>query len=144
MGLAGFRATSAGTQAMIARPIHPEAAIVLQKLGGDASNFAARQLTPAIASDADLVVTMTRTHRDQVLALAPRQLRNTFTLGEASLIASTFNPRTLSELAAHRSKLSSDGYDIADPIGQDADVFAEVGSQIARLLAPLLELCRSA
>jgi protein-tyrosine phosphatase len=32
--------------------------------------------------------------------------------------------------------------DIADPIGQSGEFFATVGSQIADLLPPILELCR--
>jgi ATP-dependent Clp protease ATP-binding subunit ClpA len=38
---------------VIGHPIHPSAAIILEELGGDASNFAARQLKPKIAAAAD-------------------------------------------------------------------------------------------
>ena len=44
---------------MIAHPIDREA-LVLQKLGGEATGFAARQHTPIIATNADPVLTMTR------------------------------------------------------------------------------------
>jgi protein-tyrosine phosphatase len=65
-----FRASSAGTRAMIGHPIHHDAALLLEKLGGEVSNFAARQLTSRIASEADLVLTVTRAHRRTVLELA--------------------------------------------------------------------------
>jgi protein-tyrosine phosphatase len=141
--ISDFIAGSAGTRAVINHPIHPDAAPVLEKLGGDASNFAARQLTPRIASDADLVLTMTQAHRAAVLELAPRQLRRTFTLIEAARLAAEFGPDDLSDLPRLRAHLPADeALDITDPIGQDPDVFSAVGSQIAELLPPVLELCK--
>src|SRR6478735_2248705 len=85
-----FTASSAGTRTVIAHPIQHDAALVLEKLGGEASNFAARQLTSRIALDADLILTMTKEHRDTVLDLAPNQLHRTFTVSEASRVASEF------------------------------------------------------
>nr|WP_308197417.1 low molecular weight phosphatase family protein [Candidatus Mycolicibacterium alkanivorans] len=141
--MTNFTASSAGTRAMINRPIHPAAAPVLEKLGGDASNFAARQLTPRIASDADLVLTMTQAHRDTVLELAPRQLHRTFTLPEAARLAAEFGPDKLSDLPRLRAYLrAGEAPDITDPIGQGPEIFSEVGSQIAELLPPVLELCQ--
>jgi protein-tyrosine phosphatase len=138
-----FRTHSAGTRAVIAHPIHHDAALVLEKLGGDASNFSARQLTSRIARDADLVLTMTRAHRDTVLELAPRLLHRTFILGEASRLASRCDPRNIEDLAALRPQLAADELpDIPDPNGQNIEFFSMVGSQIAELLPPILELCR--
>jgi len=128
---------------MIAQPIHPVAAFVLETLGGEASNFTARQLTSRIASDADLVLTMTKAHRDTVLELAPHQLHRTFTLSEAARLASDSSARSIADLAALRPHLAPHELsDIPDPIGQGADVFATVGSRIANLLPPILEFCQ--
>jgi protein-tyrosine phosphatase len=128
---------------VIAHPIHYDAALVLEKLGGEASNFAARQLTSRIASDADLILTMTRAHRDTVLELAPRQLHRTFTLNEAARLASECNARNVADLAVLRPHLAAHELsDIPDPVGQSAEFFTMVGSQIADLLLPILELCR--
>jgi protein-tyrosine phosphatase len=128
---------------MIAHPIHRDAALVLEKLGGDASNFAARQLTSTIASGADLVLTMTRAHRDTVLELAPRQLHNTFTLTEAARLASAYDARDIADLATLRPNLAAhEVSDVPDPIGRSAEFFAMVCAQIADLLPPVLELCR--
>lgn len=126
---------------MIAHPIHHDAARVLKSLGGDASNFNARQLAQRITSEADLVLTMTKAHRDTVLQLAPRLLHRTFTLSEGARLAS--DARTVADLAALRPHLDANELpDIPDPIGKSAQVFAVVGSQIADLLPPILELCR--
>jgi protein-tyrosine phosphatase len=128
---------------VIAHPMHPDAALVLEQLGGEAANFAARQLTPRIASDADLVLTMTRAHRDAVLELAPHRLHRTFTLSEAARLASVHDARSVADLAALRPHLAAHELtDVVDPIGQGAEHFAMVGSQIADLLPPILELCR--
>lgn len=111
-------------------------------MGGDASDFAARQLTAKIAAGADLILTMTTTHRDTVLELAPRQLRRTFTLAEAAALAARDDVRDVDDLAALRSQLDRrDRVDVADPIGQGGDVFAAVGARIAELLPPILDLC---
>jgi len=129
---------------VIDHPIHPDAARVLEHLGGNPTNFAARQLTPKIAAAADLILTMTRAHRDAVLELAPQKLHRTFTLAEASRLISEHRVRAVADLAAKRSLLTADdSLDIPDPIGQSPEVFAEIGSQIAHLLPPILEVCQS-
>lgn len=143
MGSVGLTVSSAGTRAVVSHPIHDLAAQVLSELGGNASGFAARQLTPKVASSADVVITMTRAHRDRVLELAPRQLKKTFTLAEAAQLCGSFNPQSVAELASLRPQLRpSQAPDIPDPIGEGPVVFANVGQQIADLLPPILELCR--
>ena len=141
-GIPNFRASSAGTRAVIGHPIQREAAVVLEKLGGDASDFTARQLTSRIASAADLVVTMTRAHRDTVLELAPNLLRKAFTLTEAARLASECDAHSIAELAMLRPQLAArELSDIPDPIGQSAQIFATIGSMIAELLPPIIDLC---
>jgi protein-tyrosine phosphatase len=128
---------------VIAHPIQEDAARVLENLGGDASVFAARQLTRRIASDADLILTMTVAHRDAVLELAPHKLRRTFILTEASSLITECNAQTFEDLAALRPQLAvSERQDVPDPIGQGPEAFAAIGAQIAGLLAPILWLCQ--
>lgn len=128
---------------MVAHPIHRDAAVVLEALGGDPSNFAARQLNSRVASAADLILTMTMAQRGAALQLAPHQLHRTFTLSEASRLASDVNVRNLSDLAALRPRLAANQLsDVPDPIGQSSEFFATVGVQILDLLPPVLELCR--
>lgn len=138
-----FTATSAGTRAMIGHSIHPDAAQTLHGLGGDPAGFAARQLSAKIASAADLILAMTRTHRDAVLELAPHRLNRTFTLAEASRLVTELDAQSLAELAMLRPRLAKNlTMDIEDPIGQSPKVFETIGVQIAGLLPPVLELCR--
>ncbi|WP_431237375.1 low molecular weight phosphatase family protein [Mycolicibacterium aichiense] len=141
--LSDFTTASAGTRAVINHPIHPDAAVVLEGLGGDSSDFAARQLNYKIASAADLVLTMTRAHRDAVVELTPRKLNKTFTLTEIAQIAAELCPQDVKDLPALRGHLAAnESLDIADPIGQSLEVFSQVGTRIAQLLPPVLELCR--
>jgi protein-tyrosine phosphatase len=129
---------------VVGHPIHPVAERVLTQLGGDASDFAARQLTARIASGADLVLTMTTEHRDDVLKLVPQQLHRTFTLREAARLASEGDARNIEDLASIRPRFPSHGQsDIADPLGHDEAFFSSVGTEIADLLPPILDLCRS-
>lgn len=142
LGMTGFSTSSAGIRAVIGHPIHPKAVKVLEDLGGDPNNFAAQQLTPRIAGRADLILVMTKEHRDAVLETAPNKLRRTFTLGEAAQLVSVHGAHSLADLAAMRSHLTNvELLDVPDPIGSGADFFGAVGSQIAKFLSPVLEMC---
>ena len=144
---------SAGVQAVVGSAMHPDSALVLRGLGGTPEGFVARQLIDDMAIDADLTLTMTRQHRRDVLRGAPRALSRTFTLCEAAdlveLVGDDINlpgrglaeraRNLVAELAAARSRRqSSADDDIRDPIGQPAEVHAEVGDAVAGALIPVL------
>lgn len=142
MRIPDFECSSAGTRAVIGSPMHKDAASILAALGGDPADFRARQLTAKIAAGADLILAMTRSHRDSILELVPRQFSRTFTLTEASWLASERRLTSIHELGAERSLLSpAKAPDIEDPIGQSPEVHARIGSLIAQLLPPVIELC---
>ncbi|MFW0149686.1 low molecular weight phosphatase family protein [Mycobacterium sp. smrl_JER01] len=142
-GWTSFLASSAGTRAVVNHGVHGQAALVLESLGGDAAGFVARQLNSKIASVADLILTMTRAHRDEVLEMAPHKLSRTFTLREASRLTTECGAQGLADLSDFRSQLpANDELDVSDPIGEGTAVFEAVGSQIACLLPPVMELCR--
>ncbi|MHA4848201.1 arsenate reductase/protein-tyrosine-phosphatase family protein [Rhodococcus sp. MSC1_016] len=145
LGLTDLTAESAGTRAMVGHPMEPTAAQVLEGLGGDPSGFTARRLTEDLAVDADLVLTMTERQREKVLAMAPEQLKKTFTLREAARLAVAADAKSVADLAAARPKhRSADGpEDISDPIGQDEETFLAVGSEIADLLGVLTRTVRN-
>jgi protein-tyrosine phosphatase len=129
---------------MVGHPIQPFAARVLAELGGDPSNFAARKLTPRIAAGADLVLTMTKAQRDDVLKIVPQKLHQTFTLHEAAQLVSDCSARTIEDLAAFRPlSPARTQSDIPDPIGHDEAFFGLIGAHIADLLPPIFELCEN-
>ena len=73
---------SAGTRALVGADIEPGSAAALTAVGADTTAFASRQLVPALLDGADIVITATQQHRAEAVALHPRALRKTFTLGE--------------------------------------------------------------
>jgi len=144
---------SAGTQAVVGSGMHPHSALVLKGFGAQPGDFRAQQLTEAHAAPADLTLTMTRGHRRQVLALAPRALARTFTLREAAalldLVPTDVQTRgeTLPERArnlvaamgaARSRRPAADDDDVLDPIGHPVEVHEEVGEMVAEALVPLL------
>lgn len=147
------RLSSAGTQAVIGSEMHPDSALVLKGFGGDPDGFTARQLVDVMVMDADLVLTMTRGHRRDVLSLAPRALARTYTLREASGLVSIVGgdvelpgeslperARALvKELAIARSRREAGSDDdITDPIGRPLEAHQEAGDDIVAALLPLL------
>lgn len=116
---------------------------MLEQLGGSADGFAARQLTGRVAASADLILTMTRAHRDAVLELAPSKLNRTFTLVEAAYIASNADLETIADFAPLRAGAAALGadLDVPDPIGGSPDLFESIGEQIAALLPDVLDVC---
>ncbi|MDT0202599.1 hypothetical protein [Nocardioides sp. AE5] len=132
---AAYDVASAGVRAMRGRAMHPEAARTLVERGGTPDGFVARQLTPAIVEESQLVLTATRDVRSIVLEESPRALRRTFTITEFVALAeadqresaSTPGLEALVERCGQaRGSVPGVGYDIEDPIGRPAEVFDEV------------------
>jgi protein-tyrosine phosphatase len=145
------RIVSAGTHAVVGSPMHPDTAMVLRGFGAEAGDFRARQLEDYMSAEADLILTMTRTHRRIVLEGAPRAMAKTFTLREAADLlqhvpergaaAGGFGDRAfMQELAAARPRRhSGQDDDIRDPIGRPPEVHEEVGEAITAALIPVLQ-----
>jgi protein-tyrosine phosphatase len=145
---------SAGTEALDGRPMEARSAAALVALGGDPTGFSARTVTAAMVDDADLILTMTRRQRRQVLTRAPRALRRTFTLPEAADLLRTADLRGVVELPLHQrawelaARLNAgrvrrrgvEADDVFDPIGQSGGVHRQVAARIERKLSPLADV----
>jgi len=144
---------STGTRAVVGSEMHPDSALVLTGFGARPGAFRAQQLTEVHPALADLTLTMTRGHRRDVLALAPRAMARTFTLREAAALlelvpdgarvdGDTLPDRARSlvaALASARSRRQGAGDDdVRDPIGQPLEVHEEVGEMIVEALLPVL------
>jgi protein-tyrosine phosphatase len=77
-----FVVRSAGTRAMVGDPIQPSSADIIRTYGGTPEDFAARQLTPKILRESDLVLAMTAKHRGEVMQMDASLLKRTFTIRE--------------------------------------------------------------
>lgn len=147
--------TSAGTRAVVGAPVAPPMARLVARRGLDPAAFAARDLTPDLVRAADLVLTMTRRHRADVLDLAPAALRRSFLFTElpaiaeavgtgdrattdaarlAAVVAAAPRARAVLDLARHAP-------DVEDPYGRSDEVYERVlgtiETQTDRLVAAL-------
>lgn len=86
-GPGAYDVGSAGVRAVVGSGMAPESARLLDEKGLTAAGFTARQLTRELVESADLVITATREHRGQVVALAPRALGRTFALLDLARLA---------------------------------------------------------
>lgn len=112
-----LEAFSAGTDADEGMPASYGACSVIAERGGDLFNHAATRLTRGHIEDSDLILTMSRAHRDRVLQLCPAAADKTFTLlGYAT----------------------GKDQDIDDPFGGDNEVYWKTLDQIELALAVLL------
>jgi protein-tyrosine-phosphatase len=148
------RVMSAGTRAVVDAPMDLSSAEALRRLGGDPAGFRAQRLQDGMATAADLTLTMTREHRQEVLARAPRALSRTFTLLEAAALLDELGEDVelpggtpaeraralVKRMAGARSiRQGSDADDVPDPIGRTADVHDAVGDTVAGALLPVLD-----
>ncbi|MGY1752145.1 arsenate reductase/protein-tyrosine-phosphatase family protein [Blastococcus sp. SYSU D01042] len=149
---ADLQLVSAGTRAVSGSGMHPDSALVLAGYGAAPGEFRARQIDGRIASSADLVLTMTRAHRTEVLQLAPAGLQRSFTLVEAATIldeiagelqGADFPERARALVhamaAARGRRVSSRDDDVQDPIRRSIEVHEQVGELIAATLIPILD-----
>jgi len=144
----GIIVSSAGTNAFAGSAMDLRVAAQLLAHGGDDSGFRARDLTPALIAESDLVLTATRGHRGKVALMSPKALRRVFTFRDfADLAAGVDMPRaSLTEkdlrawvrqvtekAAANRGlkpPLPLDVADIVDPYRRQDGVLAAMVQQV--------------
>ncbi len=146
-----FEIGSAGLHAVVGAPMDRDAATQLLAHGGDPTPPRGEQLSDGHAEAADLILTMTRAQRDEVLRRHPGATRRTFTLAEfASLLerigsdATSQDPRQkIVQASLMRSAVQlSDADDVPDPIDASVEVHTAVASQIVALTDMIAEKLR--
>ncbi|MEH3156116.1 MAG: low molecular weight phosphotyrosine protein phosphatase [Gordonia paraffinivorans] len=129
--------SSAGIGALVDHAVHPFTAEVLGERGVTPNGFAARYLTPAMLSEADLVLGMSREHRDAATTKAPvrwkrisvfREFDEAIAAGTADLAVTRFPGDR------NRSAL-----DIADPMGRPRGDFDRVAAELDPLVDRLAD-----
>lgn len=145
----GLEVRSAGTHAVIGAPIAPLMAELVDASGARTDAFVARQLTPHLLADADLVLVASHDHRTVVARLAPRLVRRTFMLRElARLLAVAGHPagtpverlRALPDLAgAARLRAPAGDDDVVDPFGRPPAMYRRSFGQILPAVETLAE-----
>jgi tRNA threonylcarbamoyl adenosine modification protein (Sua5/YciO/YrdC/YwlC family) len=112
----GVMISSAGISASMGARPSPEAVAVMAEMGIDLGGHASQPLGPQLIRHADIIWTMTRSHRQAILQQWP-------------------------ETAGRVHLLSLDGQDVSDPIGHPIDQYRRCVEQIkAELEARLADL----
>ncbi|WP_329083751.1 MULTISPECIES: arsenate reductase/protein-tyrosine-phosphatase family protein [unclassified Streptosporangium] len=146
--------TSAGTRAEPGREMTERARRVLVRLGGDPAGFGSRPLVPDLVAAADLVLTATRGHRAESVAMHLAAVTRTFTIAEFGTLVRAVPPEEIThhrdpvrraralvdEARALRGLVRVDQLDIADPFGRSRLAYRVAGRDIARSLAVPLRL----
>lgn len=78
----GVKVLSAGTAAVEGQRVSKNAVQIMREKGVDVDDYHATPLTPELIEEADLILTMTRNHKEQVLRMAPKACEKTYTLKE--------------------------------------------------------------
>jgi protein-tyrosine-phosphatase len=102
------RAMSAGVSARVGAPLTDEAAEVLRSLSVPVQPHSARNLTPELATAAELIFCLTKAHRKAVVEMLPQVEGKTYCL--------------------------SDEVDVDDPIGKGMAAYVDCARQIQRLV----------
>ena len=102
------RAMSAGVSARVGAPLTDEAAEVLRSLSVPVQPHAARNLTPELAAEAELIFCMTKAHRKAVVEMLPSVEGKTYCL--------------------------STEVDVDDPIGKGMAAYVDCARQIQRMV----------
>lgn len=81
-GIDEIEVASAGLRAVVGAPMEPKPAELSLAFGGEPAAHRGTQLDDAHADAADLILTMTRNQRDEVVRRYPRAAQRTFTIVE--------------------------------------------------------------
>lgn len=131
---ADFQISSAGLQALVGSPMDPLARAELELLGGSADGFVARQVTPQMVEEADLILTATHALRSELLTGTPAALRRTFTMREFAELAEMAPDRRFAEVVSwagtHRSRAAGTDLDVADPYRRGSEAHAAAARDI--------------
>jgi len=114
-----LRVLSAGTGAFEGLPASAHARSVLGEIGVDLSSHRSRLLTAKMIEEADLIVAMTKGHRDEILESVPRAQGKVIVLGE-------LDPARADS-------------DMADPMGGDEEDYRRARRELERLVDLLID-----
>jgi tRNA threonylcarbamoyl adenosine modification protein (Sua5/YciO/YrdC/YwlC family) len=110
----GVAVMSAGLSAMFGGRAAPEAVATMAGEGLDLASHVSQPLTEQLVRNADVLLAMTRAHRDAIVSQWP-------------------------EAAGRAHLLMKSGQDVADPIGSPAEMYERCAAQLKTGLAPWVE-----
>ena len=96
---------------------------VMEDMGIDIKDHRAQRLMPSMIREADLVLAMTKNHKDAILSIVPSATGKTYTLTEY----------------AGKFDKSLKGVDIEDPYGQSLEVYKNSAQDIKEILRVIVD-----
>jgi protein-tyrosine phosphatase len=141
-----WKVESSGLRAHPGTPMHPHSMTILAQHALSVGEWSSTRTSAAQVDQADLILTATTAHRGAVVQLQPRALQRTFTLFQFARLAegvtlndlargdsAALGARLVAAARARRSQLQPAGPgedDLADPIGQPLQAFAETAGLV--------------
>ncbi len=120
-----IKVESAGTMAFEGADMSEHSEQALENMGIRPGRHRARQLTPEIAEEADIILTMESQHIDEVEAICPEAQEKTHTLKGYAASVDGYP--------------GDDEYDILDPFRQPLEVYMETAAEIKEAVQKVLE-----
>ncbi|KJS20229.1 MAG: hypothetical protein VR72_15435 [Clostridiaceae bacterium BRH_c20a] len=108
---ADFTVTSAGTYALDGVQAASQAVKVAEEQGLSLHDFRSKSINPRLISEADIILTMTRGHKQQLLNIAPEAKDKIFLLKEFAEILEKQLEKEITSL------------EVRDPFGQSIEVY---------------------
>jgi protein-tyrosine phosphatase len=147
---AGLQVSSAGTQALVGRTVDGGTAALLRRWGLDPTRHHPRQLSAAMAAEADLILTAERAHRDQLIRDLPSAFKRTFTMVEFARLAERLRTSdspaaavaAVAAVAAARAgagPVPPDDDDLPDPFGWTASRTRPVAERLTGIVQLTLD-----
>ncbi|KJS85483.1 MAG: hypothetical protein JM58_08575 [Peptococcaceae bacterium BICA1-8] len=103
--------TSAGTYALDGVQATSEAVEVAKEQGLNLHDFRSKSINPSLISEADIILTMTKSHKQELINLAPEAKDKTFLLKE------------FAEMLEKQFGKEIDSLEVRDPFGQPLEVY---------------------
>jgi protein-tyrosine phosphatase len=143
-GRAAPAVSSAGTAGLEGRSAQPESVQAAAERGADIAGHRAREITPELAADADLMVAMSTEHRDAIVRLQPSAAGRAFTLKELVRVLEELDepepgvgPDFLPARVGEADDLRSSGFDgnphdqdVVDPLGMPLESYRAIAWEL--------------
>ena len=126
---------SAGTSVFFSEPANQKAIDVMSQMGIDIKDHRSQTLTEELIEEADLILTMTHYHTDNVIRKYAKAIEKTFTLKE--YLSLLLEKKGLTEDPDYQFNI--DEMNVTDPYGQSIDVYRETAKEIKRILERIVE-----
>jgi len=127
---------SAGTSVFMSQPANEKAVIIMREMGIDINKHMSRPLNDVLIDHADIILTMTCSHKESVQYLFPQAIDKVFTLKE-HLTYLLGEKGTFEDLD---NSLEIFEWDITDPYGKNLEEYRKTAQEIKYVLERIVGL----